>query len=41
MPMDLIDIDPISTFNGKWDPETQLARIKAAIASYEIRKVTP
>lgn len=41
MPMDLIDIDPIRTFNSKWDPETQLARIKAAIASYEIREVTP
>ena len=33
------NITPGQTFNGRWDPETRLARIKAQLALYETRDI--
>lgn len=34
-------ITPGQTFNGRWDPETKLTRLKAQLALYETRDIVP
>ena len=40
MPLGIPDLTPTFVFNGKWDPELQLAKIKVQIALYETRGIT-
>lgn len=38
---EMAELTPVQTFNGKWDPEAGLARIKAQIALYETKEIVP